>query len=97
MNLFISKVLQNTLGVFLALFVASTVSGTMLWLTYDSLFLIFPTLKESGLLAVSPEWWTLVLFSWFFKTLFILPNFENSSFMKSKNVKKEVKKEILND
>lgn len=52
------------------LFVASVVSGTILWLLWEHLFITFPKLEETGTLVRHIEWWNAVCITWIIHIVF---------------------------
>lgn len=67
------KKILETIGemvfVFTMVMIASSISGTMLWLTYSHIHALFPTAAEKGIIAKELGWWDSVCIIFVFSAL----------------------------
>lgn len=62
----INKIVVSTI----AIFFLATISGSLLYLLYPHIHVLFPNFAENGILAKELAWWDSVCIIWIFSLLF---------------------------
>jgi hypothetical protein len=63
------KFIGGAVLVIATVFVAATLSGTVLWGIYPHIHALFPTAAKNGIIAVDLGWWDSVCICWIFGIL----------------------------
>ena len=58
----------------LVVFFVSTISGTIVWLLYPHIHILFPTAAQNGIIATTLTWWDSVCAVWILQILFKASN-----------------------
>lgn len=73
----IFKIISKSLVASLLIFIAASISGTILWLLYDHIHALFPSAASHNIIAKNLGWWDSVCVTWIFSIL-IKPKVNNN-------------------
>ena len=64
-----TQALGSIIIVALGILAVSTIKGTILWLTFGYIHLLFPQALPLGILPAELSWWESVCIAWFFASI----------------------------